>query len=748
MKAKIAGAYGLMSLFALEAVFFYAVIGRHNAWVYPRWFDQLQYLREAYRGYEQLQAAGFSAAAGEIVAHPAAQGSLHGLLFLASACLFGPSRMAALAVNMAAFLLLQGATYAAVRWMSRSTSCAWASVAFLIALQFPWSQAPGSMVDFRLDWIGACAFGIALAAAVRSDGFRSWPLSVCFGLAAGAAILVRFISAAYFGLIFAVLLAWLLCRPHRRRQCLSLLLAGAAALAVAAPALWRSRGVILDYYWVAQITGPEHVLRAKNLGLTESLEWFLTQILEVQVGWGGVALAATALAGLGALGAGAGRAGRPDERARDTWAVALAFFAAPAAVLLVHPVKDGQHLSILAPALAWMFALVWARLERGAPRVGAALAAAAVAGSLVLAASVEVRQPRPQAVEREFREINGLGDYIFFRSEQAGLAAPRVGVTSNVEMLYPGVFELLGFERHRRLLPVVVTLPTGLAAPQRSAVLRGLEDSDFVLLVTQGSAGFPFDETTRAMLPELREWCDAHLRHVGDLQEARFSASLFERRSLPNAGLGTVLDLGAFVRAASQQGCATRGEPPSPPVLLSARDLLASTLEAFDYEVRGAFGPVRFAARDLPLGLEFDARRGRIAGRFERAGTYALHVAATNPTGTTDETIRVRVEEAPSFSVLEAPSRCRSGEAIEIAYGALDIAGKLDFVEFTDLTQGKSLGRIAAAPDQKGHWLGSLKIAFERPGRREILCRTVRYDERANPAYSFVDKVCAIEVVP
>ena len=123
MKAKIAGAYGLMSLFALEAVFFYAVIGRHNAWVYPRWFDQLQYLREAYRGYEQLQAAGFSAAAGEIVAHPAAQGSLHGLLFLASACLFGPSRMAALAVNMAAFLLLQGATYAAVRWMSRSTSC-------------------------------------------------------------------------------------------------------------------------------------------------------------------------------------------------------------------------------------------------------------------------------------------------------------------------------------------------------------------------------------------------------------------------------------------------------------------------------------------------------------------------------------------------------------------------------------------------------------------------------------------------
>src|SRR5208283_1461954 len=257
---KKAHPLALAAVLAAESVLFLVMTGRHSAWVYPRWYDQLQYLGQAYDGYEYMRLHGFAAAAWHTLTLHPAQGSLHAFFALLVFAAAGPSRGAALAVNLLAFLALQGATFFAVRRISGSFPLALAAVALLAAVRFPWSVGPACAVDFRLDWMAACAYGVALAAAVAADGFRSTRRAVLFGAAAGVVILIRHLTAVYFSLIFVALMSWLLARADRRAGCGRLGLAALTAAALSAPELWFSRKAIYGYYWLDQLVGAERGL--------------------------------------------------------------------------------------------------------------------------------------------------------------------------------------------------------------------------------------------------------------------------------------------------------------------------------------------------------------------------------------------------------------------------------------------------------------------------------------------------------
>ena len=58
--------------------------------IYPRWNDQIQYLTEAYTGYEYLLAHGFWAGCGTCSPAPAAQGTLGDCYALLLFRLVGP----------------------------------------------------------------------------------------------------------------------------------------------------------------------------------------------------------------------------------------------------------------------------------------------------------------------------------------------------------------------------------------------------------------------------------------------------------------------------------------------------------------------------------------------------------------------------------------------------------------------------------------------------------------------------------
>lgn len=105
----------LLALFLAEFLLFDRLTSRHHAWVYPRWNDQIQYLTEAYTGYEFARAHGLPAALGHALSKPAAQGTLHDVFALLIFALAGPSRSAALSLNMLAFLAWQAVLFSPSR---------------------------------------------------------------------------------------------------------------------------------------------------------------------------------------------------------------------------------------------------------------------------------------------------------------------------------------------------------------------------------------------------------------------------------------------------------------------------------------------------------------------------------------------------------------------------------------------------------------------------------------------------------
>src|SRR5580658_4986484 len=98
----------LLALFAGEFWLFDQVGAHRHTWIYARWNDQVQYLTEAYNGWEWVRTHGFAPGIWQVLVRPCAQGTLHAVLaVVAFEVAGGPSRSAALALNMLAMILWQ-----------------------------------------------------------------------------------------------------------------------------------------------------------------------------------------------------------------------------------------------------------------------------------------------------------------------------------------------------------------------------------------------------------------------------------------------------------------------------------------------------------------------------------------------------------------------------------------------------------------------------------------------------------------
>jgi hypothetical protein len=746
-------ALALAAVFAAELALFWAATGRHAAWVYPRWFDQVQYLREAYDAGDRMRAGGFAAGAQDALAHVSPQGSLHGFFALLVFAVAGPSRLSALGVNLVAFVVLQAVTFLAVRRISGSYALAWAAVGLLAALQGPWSGGPGSAADFRLDWMAACAYGAALGVAVAGSGFRSVRWALLLGAAVGVVLLTRYLCAVYFAIIYAALFFWLLARPGRWRRCGCLALSGVVAAGIAAVPFWRARAVIYSYYWVGHFAGPEAALRNSHMGGWSSARWMASELLFAQVGPAAAILGAGAAAAFLAASLlnarGGGAPSGPARPSGDAWAVAVAFFAAPVAVLGVHPDKVSQPLAVIVPAAAWIIILAWLHLGRRAGRgaVAATCSAVAVAGA-VLFVKAQERNPLRDGMDAEFREVNALGDYLFFRSEESGLSRPRIAVTWWLDSLNAGSFETLGRERHGRWLHFTGILPTGLFPAAPAVVMERLAAADFVCLVTRAPQEWPFDRQMAAMLPEMSAWCAANLRQVGALDTAEFSATVYERPALARPPAGTGVNLPAMLGASLRGPANAPAEPPFAPLAMGSPGVLATTRAELRYAVKAAYSPMKFRAIDLPDGVSIDPESGEIRGWLRRPGIFTASVSASNARGSSGVPVVFQVVDAVWDARIDAPETATVGVPIDIGFEEVDGAGLIDFIDITDLTEVKGLGRLAANEDEGRNWQGACPVTFHEPGPHRLQLRFVRYDPATPEHYSFVDRSCTVRVAP
>jgi hypothetical protein len=527
----------LAALFLAEFFLFDVQTSRHFAWIYPRWNDQVQYLTECYTGFEFRQARGFWPGIWQTLVNPSAQGTLHDFWGVLVFSLVGPSRSAALSLNVLATIAWQAALFVGVSRSLGSRGLAWAAVMLPLALRWPWSVSPGSAIDFRLDHFAMCALGVTSSLALLTNGFRSRIWSIVFGLAVGGTLLTRFITGPYFVLIFAGLMIWALCSVHRKIRSFNLLLAMLAATVLAGPILWLNRQWVWNYYWIGHFTGPESALRNPHMGIGRSLRFVTETLAKDQVG---IFFWLLVLAGTALLVSAVLLERSPERKSNDAsnpaWIIGAIFLLAPFTILTLHQLKSPVVIGSLAPGLILLVAAGWAKLQQrllaGWPT--AALAFGTVAAASGYFAAKEVAPDYDAAFASDARQVLQLADYIFSHARAAGLTSPRVAVDQVTDSLDAQILRVIAYERHRVWVPFVMTLPTGIAEEKESLLLDRLANSDFVFL-TEGGAegGWPYDRQMRALLPRTHAWCEANLQFVKRFTLFGRRMVLYQRREIP-----------------------------------------------------------------------------------------------------------------------------------------------------------------------------------------------------------------------
>src|SRR5688572_23800215 len=349
----------LVAIFALEFYLFDQFGARRHTPVYPRWHDQIQYLSESYTGYEFARTRGVVAGLLNALTTPSAQGTLHDFLAIIVFLFAGPSRSAALSVNLLAMIAWQLALFFAVVRTSGSRPLALAATMLPLALTGPWQNIPGSAYDFRLDHLALCALGITAAIGMLTDGFRSRRKSAWFGIAVGLTVLTRFLTGTYFVLIFIGLAGWIVSAPDRKPRLLNLLRAGLFATVLAAPFLWLNYEVVREYYWIGHYVGEESTIRNPKLGLGRSFRFVSEQLGQRHLG---IFFGALALAGAAFLAFFRTRASKP--LAASVWLIGAIFLISPWIILTLHPQKSEVVVSALVPGVVVLVVAAWSLAAR------------------------------------------------------------------------------------------------------------------------------------------------------------------------------------------------------------------------------------------------------------------------------------------------------------------------------------------------------------------------------------------------
>ena len=535
-------AAGLLML--AEFLVFDRMTSRHHASIYPRWNDQIQYLRESYNAYDQLQTHGLGAALKFTLTKTALQGTLHDFFAVLVFWVAGSaSRSAALSLNMLVFLAWQAVLLAVIPRVSGSRALGWMGFGLLLCLAWPWSGEAGSAVDFRLDHGAMCLLGITACLALLTNGFRATSWAIAFGVAVGLTLLERFLTGVYFAGIFAATASWILCGNGRWLRLRNLGLAGLVAGALAFPSFWVNRVAIYTYYWVGHVTGAESTARLHGMDLWHSIQFVFDHLGAMHLGeyFGWTVAALTGLLVLFVFLAGRKPAAGPD---RDWLFFALAFLLVPAVVLSLHKQKSEFVLGVLVPGVLllvwWVWAVLWSRTDfqtgRSWRRLLPVLPALAAlwAGGRYFAVR-ELRQPHSEEFLNSAHQVNRLADHIFTASRSLGLANPSIGVDQVVDFVDAQILQVICYERKKIWIPFVIQLPNSILEDKDENTLYRLKLCDFVLLTEDmpGSGYWPYDKQMRRLYPQLKEWCEGHLRHAATFSIFGRQMSLYQRREIP-----------------------------------------------------------------------------------------------------------------------------------------------------------------------------------------------------------------------
>lgn len=527
-------------LMVAEFLLFDRMTSVHHASIYPRWNDQIQYLRESYTAFEEAKAHGLAAGLKMALGKPALQGTLHDTAALLVFSLAGSaSRSAALSLNLLVFLAWQVSLLAVIPRVSGSRALGWIGFGLVLCLAGPWSAGAGSAVDFRLDHAAMCLMGLASSVALLTAGFRSTRWSLVLGGITGLLLLERFLTSVYLVAIFVACLVWILAGDDRAQRLKNLGWAGLVSAALALPVFWLNRTAIYTYYWVGHISGAEGAARSPGFDFLHSVGFISRNLGQLHLGpwfgWTVAAVTVCALAGFVFF-----RGKTSSSPARDWLFFALTFLLLPGLVLCFHRQKSEYVLGVLAPGLVLLVLWLWnwlaARTDfsrrspawRWAPAV---VAAGVVASGAAFFTRRQLAPPYPADFRASAVTVNAMADYIYETARARHIDHPFIAVDQIVDFMDAQILQVVCYERHKTWVPFVIQLPNSILEDKDEVMLYRMKLCDYVMLTDEmpGDGYWPYDRQMRRLYPQLKAWCQANLRHTQTFFLFGRQMSLYER---------------------------------------------------------------------------------------------------------------------------------------------------------------------------------------------------------------------------
>jgi hypothetical protein len=519
-------------ILAAEYRLFRSAAKRDITWTYPANHDQAAYLARSYEAYEDCRQSGLGAGLSRALWQPSPNGVLLHVEAAAWFSLFGPSRLAALALNCVHFGLFQVALAGTIWWVTRQVGAALFALGWLISAATSYVYI-GAIMDYRLDFIAYCDFGIFVCVLVRADfgRWRGW--AIVAGVVAGLLVLLRFFTFVYVCGILGVLLLLTIRRAHRARF-VGLCCTAIMMLMVCGPLLCVNLGCIWHYYAFGHNVGPMRLVYRQLYGLRSVLDdllFYPGEIWKYHTGaafWALTILALVLMGGVNLacrLGRGA-KHGLADARLDGWLAVCglLVCFLVPLGMLILNAVKSVAVVCILMPPLIGLGLglVVWlSGIQRPSKR--AATFAWCLLGFLAVVIGLreqdrQLHKPWWSGVDKQQHEqvvrfYDAIGDYCL----TSGLRAPVLSSTSTLDVMYALNAEVLYYERHGVLLRPRLQLGDAVTDIDQSDTERLLAVSDGVIFVAAAAERpyvYPFDVAMRRLRKDVREYCNQHFSAI------------------------------------------------------------------------------------------------------------------------------------------------------------------------------------------------------------------------------------------
>jgi hypothetical protein len=188
----------------------------------------------------------------------------------------------------------------------------------------------------------------------------------------------------------------------------------------------------------------------------------------------------------------------------------------------------------------WLWAWLWRRIDFNASApLWRAVPLLLALGALGAGGSYFIQRQLAPAHDEAFlasaRTVNQIADQIFADTRARAIANPYIAVDQVVDFIDAQILQVICYERKKVWVPFVIQLPDSILEDKDENMLYRMKLCDFVLLTDEmpGDGYWPYDKQMRRLYPQMKSWCEEHLRRVETYSLFGRRMSLYEKRTNP-----------------------------------------------------------------------------------------------------------------------------------------------------------------------------------------------------------------------